>query len=451
MYFLTPLLTTCNFIDIHVKHKPSGLTKLAVFAKMAGHKGEKMTNSKNPPKNQPKTTPKNQPKNWREKTQLVHNAQPRSQYGETSEALYLTSGFVYDDAEQAEARFLGEEDGYQYSRFGNPTVRSFEQRMIALEGAEDARATATGMAAVTASMLCYLSAGDHVVSARALFGSCRYIVEELLPRLGIETTLIDGLDLDAWENAMQPNTKVLFLESPTNPVLEIIDIQAVADIAHKHDALLYVDNVFATPLLQKPIELGADVVIYSATKHIDGQGRCLGGIVLGTQQWITDYLANFIRQTGPSLSPFNAWTLLKALETLPVRVEAAVDNAEILVAALAKHPKVKKVIYPGRKDHPQYDLAQRQMSRAGNLFAFEVEGGKAAAFKVENALEIALISNNLGDTKTLITHPATTTHQRLSEEVRLETGIYPGTLRVSVGLEDVADLIDDFTQALDRL
>lgn len=390
-------------------------------------------------------------KNWKTKTKLVHTAQPRSQYGETSEALYLTSGYVYDNAEQAEARFLNEGDGYRYSRFGNPTVRSFEERMIALEGAEDARATATGMAAVTAAMLCYLSAGDHVVSAKALFGSCRYIVEELLPRFGIEVTLVDGCDLSAWENAMQPNTKVLFLESPTNPVLELIDIKAVAEISHKHDALLYVDNVFATPMLQRPLELGADVVIYSATKHIDGQGRCLGGIVLGSSQWITDYLSSFIRQTGPSISPFNAWTLLKSLETLPLRVDAHVDNAEKLADALAKHPKVKQVIYPGREDHPQYELAQRQMSRAGNLIAFDVEGGKEAAFAVENALEIALISNNLGDAKTLITHPATTTHQRLSEEARAEVGIHAGTLRVSVGLEDAGDIIADFNKALDRL
>ncbi len=390
-------------------------------------------------------------KQHKTKTRLVHTASERSAYGETSEALYLTSGYVYDSAEQAEARFLDQDDGYQYTRFGNPTVRSFETRMMALEGAEDARATATGMAAVTASMLCYLSAGDHVVSARALFGSCRYIVEELLPRLGIETTLIDGCDLSAWEAAMRPNTKVLFLETPTNPVLEIIDIRGVADIAHAHNALLYVDNVFATPILQKPLTLGADVVIYSATKHIDGQGRCLGGIVLSTQKWVEDYLANFIRQTGPSLSPFNAWTLLKSLETLPVRVAAHVDNAEILAEALTKHPKVKRVIFPGRKDHPQYALAQKQMSRAGSLIAFDIDGGKEEAFKLSNALKIVLISNNLGDTKTLITHPATTTHQRLSEEARAEMGIKAGTLRISVGLEDVDDLIADFNQALDQL
>ena len=390
-------------------------------------------------------------KKHKTKTRLVHTASERSAYGETSEALYLTSGYVYDSAEQAEARFLDQDDGYQYTRFGNPTVRSFETRMMALEGAEDARATATGMAAVTASMLCYLSAGDHVVSARALFGSCRYIVEELLPRLGIETTLIDGCDLSAWEKACRPNTKVLFLETPTNPVLEIIDIRAVADIAHAHNALLYVDNVFATPILQRPLELGADVVIYSATKHIDGQGRCLGGIVLSTQKWIEEHLANFIRQTGPSLSPFNAWTLLKSLETLPVRVAAHVDNAEILAEALTKHPKIKRVIFPGRKDHPQYALAQKQMSRAGSLIAFDIDGGKEEAFKLSNALKIVLISNNLGDTKTLITHPATTTHQRLSEEARAEMGIQAGTLRISVGLEDVDDLIADFNHALDQL
>ncbi|MGC6472969.1 MAG: O-succinylhomoserine sulfhydrylase [Parvibaculales bacterium] len=397
-------------------------------------------------------------KKWRSQTNMVHEAEPRSPYGETSEALYLTSGYAYESAEQAEARFLGEDSGYQYSRFGNPTVRSFERRMLALETAGldnadafDARATATGMAAVTAAMMGYLQAGDHVVSARALFGSCRYIVETLLPRFGVETTLIDGCDPDAWEKAVQPNTKYFFLETPTNPVLELIDIAHVADIAHSHNAMLVVDNVFATPVLQKPLALGADIVIYSATKHIDGQGRCLGGVIIGPQNWIDDHITNFIRQTGPSLSPFNAWVMLKSLETLELRVNAHVDNAEKLAAALAKHPKVKQVIFPGHKDHPQFAIAEKQMSRPGNLIAVEVEGGKPGAFKLANALELVTISNNLGDAKTLITHPATTTHQKLTEEARAEVGIFPGTLRVSVGLEDPQDLIDDMFQALDKL
>lgn len=390
-------------------------------------------------------------KNWRARTKLVHGGSARSQYGETSEALYMTSGFVYDNAEQAEARFLGEDEGYQYTRFANPTTRIFETRMIALEGAEEARATATGMAAVTASLLCYLSAGDHLIAARALFGACRYIVEDLLPRFGIETTLVDGCDMQAWAQAVQPNTKAFFLESPANPLLDIIDIEAVANIAHAHNALLMVDNVFATPMLQKPLALGADVVIYSATKHIDGQGRCLGGIVLGRKAWIDDYLANFLRQTGPAMSPFNAWLLLKALETLPLRIEAHVEGAELLAAALATHPKTAKLIYPFHKDHPQFALAKKQMSAGGSLIALQVKGGKAAAFALQNGLKIARISNNLGDAKTLITHPATTTHQRLSQEARAQIGVADNLLRISVGLEDPADLIDDFNQALDKL
>jgi O-succinylhomoserine sulfhydrylase len=397
---------------------------------------------------------KNKQKNWRSRTRNVHIAQPRSDYGETSEALFLTSGYLYDSAEQAEARFKGEDDGYQYTRFGNPTIRSFEERMIALEAdgqdGYDARATATGMAAVTGTMLATLSAGDHVVSARALFGSCRYVVEEFLPRFGIESTLIDGRDPAAWEAAVQPNTKIFFLESPTNPVLELVDIAAIAKIAHAHNALLVVDNVFATPVLQKPLTLGADIVIYSATKHIDGQGRCLGGIVIGKQDWIDDHLAHYIRQTGPSISPFNAWVMLKSLETLHIRVEAHCANAAILADALAGHDKVVRVIYPGREDHPQYELACKQMSGAGNLLAFEV-ADKAAAFKLANQLEIVGISNNLGDAKTLITHPATTTHQRLDEAVQRELSIRPGTLRVSVGLEDPADLVEDFMQALNQV
>ena len=386
--------------------------------------------------------------NYRPRTRLVHEGQNRSPFGETSEALYLTSGFVYDSAEQAEARFREEDDGYIYSRFGNPTVRMFEERMMALEGAEDARATATGMAAVTAAMLSLLQAGDHVVAARALFGSCRYIVETLLPRYGIETTLVDGRDIEAWEQAMRPTTTVLFLETPSNPVLEIIDMAAVANIAHTHGARLVVDNVFATPILQRPLDFGADIVVYSATKHIDGQGRCLGGIILGNEAYVRDELANFMRQTGPALAPFNAWVMLKSLETLPVRVDAHCDNAEILAEFLSAHSKVGRVIYPGDNAHPQYDLACRQMTRGGNLIAFDVGADKADTFRFVNNLQIASISNNLGDAKTLITHPATTTHFRLDDAAKTELGINPTSLRVSIGLEDPADLVEDFERAL---
>ena len=384
-------------------------------------------------------------------TRMVHEGAIRSPFGETAEALYLTSGYVYDSAEQAEARFNEEEDGYIYSRFGNPTVRAFETRMMALEGAEDARATATGMAAVTACMMSQLEAGDHIVAARALFGSCRYVVETLMPRFGVACTLVDGRDLDAWKAALRPETKILFLETPSNPVLEIIDIQAVADIAHNHGAQLVVDNVFATPVLQKPLALGADITIYSATKHIDGQGRCLGGIILGREDYVQDQLAGFMRQTGPSLAPFNAWVMLKALETLELRVNAHCDNAETLTQMLSAHQQIERVYYPHDENHPQFELAQKQMTRGSNLIAFDLKGGKADAFTLANGLEIALISNNLGDAKTLITHPATTTHSKLSDAAKAELAIAGGTLRVSVGLEDRQDLLDDFEQALAKL
>ena len=384
-------------------------------------------------------------------TRMVHEGAIRSPFGETAEALYLTSGYVYDSAEQAEARFNEEEDGYIYSRFGNPTVRAFETRMMALEGAEDARATATGMAAVTACMMSQLEAGDHIVAARALFGSCRYVVETLMPRFGVACTLVDGRDLDAWKAALRPETKILFLETPSNPVLEIIDIQAVADIAHNHGAQLVVDNVFATPVLQKPLALGADITIYSATKHIDGQGRCLGGIILGREDYVQDQLAGFMRQTGPSLAPFNAWVMLKALETLELRVNAHCDNAETLTQMLSAHQQIERVYYTHEENHPQFELAQKQMTRGSNLIAFDLKGGKADAFTLANGLEIALISNNLGDAKTLITHPATTTHSKLSDAAKAELAIAGGTLRVSVGLEDGQDLLDDFEQALAKL
>ena len=381
-------------------------------------------------------------------TKLVHGGTIRSEFGETSESLFLTSGYVYDSAESAEARFKGDEEGYIYSRFMNPTIKMFEERMIALEGADDARATATGMAAISSSILCFLDAGDHIVSAKALFGSCRYVVETLLPRFGVEVTLVDGSDLEQWKAAMKPNTKAVFFETPTNPTLELVDMQAVSDIAHEAGALVIVDNVFATPYFQKPMDFGADVVCYSATKHIDGQGRCLGGVVLGKQDYVDDYLHNFMRQTGPSISPFNAWVMLKGLETLPLRIEKAAANARKIADFLSAHPKVKKAIYPGREDHPQHELAKRQMKGFGTMVAFEMDGNKEDAFKFMNKLEIISISNNLGDTKSLITHPTTTTHQRLEEEERLELSITPSLVRMSVGIEDCDDLLRDIEDAL---
>ena len=383
-------------------------------------------------------------------TRLVHGGTLRSQFGETSEALFLTQGYVYDSAEQCEARFKGEDPGFIYSRYSNPTISMFERRMIELEGAEAARSTATGMAAVTTAILAPLRAGDHVVASKALFGSCLYVVQDLLPRYGIETTLVDGLDLDQWQRALRPNTKTFFLESPTNPTLDVLDIPAIAGIAHKGGARLVVDNVFATPIWQSPLLLGADVVVYSATKHIDGQGRCLGGIILSSEAFIAEHIHNFMRQTGPSLSPFNAWVLLKGLETLGVRVRAQTDNAAKIAEALASHPKIARLIYPGRADHPQAELVKKQMRGGSTLIGFEVKGGKAAAFRVLNALQISRISNNLGDAKSLVTHPATTTHQRLTPEARAELGISEGFIRFSAGLEHADDLIEDFAQALQK-
>jgi O-succinylhomoserine sulfhydrylase len=385
---------------------------------------------------------------WQPATKLVHEGTLRSQFGETSEAIFLNSGYIYDSAEQAEARFKGDAEGYVYSRYANPTVAMFEARMCALEGAPAARGTASGMAAVSSSLLCHLQTGDHVVSARALFGSCRYIVEDLLPRYGIETTLVDGRDLAAWQRAVKPNTRLFFFETPTNPVLELVDIEGVSKIAKQTGALVVVDNVFATPLLQRPMPLGADIVVYSATKHIDGQGRCLGGVVLGPKEFIEEKLHNFLKHTGPSLSPFNAWVLLKGLETLPVRVERHCASAATIADFLAERPEVTRVFYPGRADHPQAALAKRQMAGGGPMVAFEVKGGKEAAFACMNALEIFKISNNLGDAKSLVTHPATTTHQRLNAEVRAELGIFDNSVRLSIGLEDVGDLMADLDQAL---
>ena len=387
-------------------------------------------------------------KTWRPATQLVHDGSLRSQYGETSEAIYLTQGFVYDSAEAAEARFKGETEGYIYARYGSPTNDMFEKRMCALEGAEEARATASGMAAVTAAILCQLKAGDHIVAARALFGSCRWVVETLAPKYGIECTLVDGRYLENWEKAIRPTTKVFFLESPTNPTLEVIDIAGVAKLANQIGAKVVVDNVFATPIFQKPLELGAHIVVYSATKHIDGQGRCLGGVVLSDKEWINEHLHDYFRHTGPAMSPFNAWTLLKGIETLPLRVRQQTETARRVADFLAEQPQVAKVIYPGRKDHPQADIIAKQMTGGSTLVAFELKGGKDAAFALQNALEIVRISNNLGDSKSLITHPGTTTHKNLTDEAREELGISAGTVRFSAGIEDSDDVVEDFARAL---
>lgn len=381
-------------------------------------------------------------------TQMVHGGTMRSSFGETSEAMFLTQGFVYDSAEAAEARFKGEDDGYVYSRYANPTVSMFEERMCLLEGAEAAKATSSGMAAVAASILCQLQAGDHVVSARALFGSCRWIVEVLLPSYGIETTMVDGTNPKAWEDAVRPNTKVLFFESPTNPTLEVIDIEHVVSVARSCGAKVVLDNVFATPIFQKPIELGVDIVVYSTTKHIDGQGRCLGGVILSDQEWVDEKLFDYYRHTGPSMSPFNAWVMLKGLETLPLRVAQQTSSAGAVADFLAEQKMIKRVVYPGRPDHPQANIIPKQMKGGSTLICFELNGGKKAAFAMENALDIIKLSNNLGDSKSLITHPATTTHKNLSDEDRAELGITDGTVRISIGLEDSADLIADLEQAL---
>ena len=383
-------------------------------------------------------------------TRLVHEGSLRSQFGETSEALFLTQGHVYPTAEDCVALFAGETSGFQYARFSNPTVSMFERRIAAFEGAEAARATATGMAAVTVSLLGQVRAGDHVVAARALFGSCRYVVEDFLPRYGIASTLVHGPNLAAWRNAVRPETKVFFLESPANPTLEVIDIAAVAEIAHAAGATLVVDDVFATPLWQKPFALGADCVVYSATKHIDGQGRCLGGVILASETFIQTHIHTLLRQTGPALSPFNAWVLLKGLETLSLRVERQTRSAAKIADALAGHGKIARLVYPGRADHPQADIIAKQMTGGSNLIALDFAGGRAAAFRFQNALRIIKISNNLGDAKSLITHPATTTHQRFTPEARADMGISDGLVRLSVGLEHPDDLVGDLLQAVQR-
>jgi O-succinylhomoserine sulfhydrylase len=385
---------------------------------------------------------------WRSATRLVHAGQSRSGFKETAEPIYFTSGYIYESAEEAEAAFNNSQPRFVYSRFGNPTVSMFEERMADLEGAEAARGTASGMAAVFASLACQVKAGDRIVSSDALFGSCQYILAEILPKWGVECAFVDGRDKDAWAKALAKPTKTVFLETPSNPSLRLVDLEAVAKLAHAAGATVVVDNVFATPLLQQPLKLGADVVVYSATKHIDGQGRTLGGVILGTNKFITETLQPFLRHTGPSLSPMNAWVLLKGLETLELRVTRQSASAETIARKLAGNPKLSQVLYPTLEGFPQRELAARQMNGGGTMVAFSLKGGKPAAFKFLNALELVLISNNLGDSKSLATHPATTTHQRLTPEQRSVQGIDDGLIRVSVGLEDPADLIEDLERAL---
>jgi len=381
-------------------------------------------------------------------TNLVRGGLTRSNFKETSEAIFLNSGFVYDSAEQAEAIFLGKKKGFQYSRYANPTVEMFEQRLALLDGSEACFATASGMAAVFGSMMCQLKAGDHVVSASALFGSCRYILNDILPKFGIEVSFIDGKNIKEWNKSIQKNTKIFFFESPSNPCLEIIDIKQVCNLAKKNNITTIVDNIFASPVLQQPVKFGADVVIYSGTKHIDGQGRAMGGAVCSTNKFKENILKPFLRHTGPCISPFNAWVLLKSLETIKIRVLSQSDNALQIASFLEKHKKIEQVYYPGLKSFPQYALAKKQQSAGGTMIAFKVKGGKKDAFKVINKLNIFDISNNLGDSKSLVTHPTTTTHKVLEEEARLSLGITPNLIRLSIGLEDINDLKEDLSNSL---
>lgn len=388
-------------------------------------------------------------RDWQLDTRLIRGGTRRTEHGETSEALFLNSGFRYDSAETAEARFAGTAPGFVYSRYNNPTLAMFERRMALIEGAEACRGTGSGMAAVFAALMCQLKAGDRVVAARAMFGSCHYILAELLPRFGIETVLVDGPDLEQWSDALAQPTQCVFFETPANPTLELVDIKAVADLAHAAGATVIVDNVFSTPLLQKPLEWGADVVVYSGTKHIDGQGRCLGGAVLGTETFCTEVLQPFLRHTGPALSPFNAWVLLKGLETLDLRVERQCHTAAALAEHLSAHPAVKRVIFPGRADHPQADLIARQMTGPGTVLCLDLHGGKRAAFAMLNALRLIDISNNLGDAKSLITHPASSTHRNMTDAERQSIGVTDGLVRLSVGLEHPDDLKADLAGGLD--
>ena len=393
------------------------------------------------------TTQKNA-KGWRPQTQAVRGGQLRTSFQETSEALFLTSGYAYEGPEEPEARFKGEEDGFTYTRYGNPTVSMFEARMAALEGAPCARATASGMAAVSAVFLSALKSGDHVVAARAMFGACRFVVEDILARFGITSTIVDGTDLDAWRAAVTPATKFLFLETPANPTLAIADLRAIAEIADKAGARLVVDNAFASPALQRPMEFGAHIVVHSSTKYIDGQGRAMGGMILCHEDFLTQHLQTFLRNTGPTISPFNAWLHLKSLETLSLRMKAHCENALAVADFLAAQKGVKRVLYPFRSDHPQYALAKAQMNGGGGVVTFELDGGKEEAFALLRTIALIDISNNLGDAKSLMTHPATTTHSKLSPQARAQLGVSDGMLRLAVGLEDPADLCEDLEQAL---
>ena len=390
-------------------------------------------------------------KNVRKQTNLVRGGLSRSNHGETSEAIFMNSGYVFKNAEQAEARFAEEEEGYLYSRYGNPTVTMFEERMALNEGVESCFATASGMSAVFSSLMCQLKAGDHVVAAEALFGSCYHILSKILPQYGIETTLIDGTDNSQWEQNISENTKCIFFETPSNPTMDIIDIKFVSDIAHQRGTRVIVDNIFASPVLQKPFEFGADIVVYSGTKHIDGQGRSMGGAVLSSNEFREEYLKPFIRHTGPTLSPFNAWVLLKGLETLQYRMNQHCYNAKKIAEYLSDHKRILKTIYPGLDTHPQFDLGQKQMLQAGSIVTLVIEGGKENAFNFLNALKLFDISNNLGDTKSLATHPATTTHRVIGEEARKQLKIDDGMVRLSIGLEDYLDLIEDLDQALENV
>ncbi|HEV8015159.1 MAG TPA: O-succinylhomoserine sulfhydrylase [Stellaceae bacterium] len=385
---------------------------------------------------------------WRPRTVLTHSGLQRSQFEETCEAIYMTSGFVYQSAEEAEEAFKNQGARYVYSRYANPTISMFEERLRLLEGAEAVRGTSSGMAAVFAAMACMVKAGDRVVASRALFGSCLFIIQEILPRYGVETQLVDGADLDQWRDALKRGVKAVFVESPSNPGLELVDLKAVAELTHAAGGVLIVDNVFASPLLQKPLQLGADIVVYSATKHIDGQGRSLGGAVLGSARYVNESLAPFLRHTGPALSPFNAWILVKGLETMDLRVTQMCGSALAIAKFLEAHPRASRVRYPGLASHPQYALAQRQMSGAGTVVTLNVGRDKAETFRFLNALKLARISNNLGDSKSLVTHPATTTHRTLKAEDRERLGITDALIRYSVGLEDPQDLIEDLDQAL---
>jgi len=385
---------------------------------------------------------------WRPDTVAVRGGLSRSGFDETSEALYLTSGFVYETAEDAEAAFKGDVDRFVYSRYGNPTVAMFEERLRQIEGAEACYATGTGMSAVFVALAALLGQGDRVVSSRALFGSCFVILDEILPRWGVETVFVDGADLDQWREALSAPTTAVFFETPSNPMQELVDIAAVTELAHAAGAKVVVDNVFGTPVFSKPLELGADITVYSATKHIDGQGRTLGGAVLGPKEFIDGPVQNLMRHTGPSMSPFNAWVLVKGLETMSLRVERMAGSALEVARFLEGHPRVTRVVHPFLESHPQHELAKRQMLAGGTVVTFELDGGKEEAFALMNALQVIDISNNLGDSKSLITHPATTTHRRLAPEARAAVGITDGVLRVSVGLEDVRDVIDDLARAL---